>query len=74
MSQGLTLSVLRLAGGLRLDVLDHQVVNIFHLVCVWGREFHICKTIQEICIKYYCLGTSVPSHSFMAHSLQPHGL
>ena len=32
----------------------HQVVNIFHSV----GGFHICKTTQEMCIRYCYLGTS----------------
>ena len=34
--------------GLGLCAHSHQVINIFHLV----GGFHICKTTQEMCIKY----------------------
>ena len=50
-SQGLTLSVLRLQETWGYAQ-GHQVVLPFG-----GDSFHICKT-QEMCIKYYYLGTS----------------
>ena len=53
-SQGFTLSVLRLQEAWGLCAHGHQVVNIFHLV----GSFHIWKTTHEMCIKYCYLGTS----------------
>ena len=53
-SLGLT-SILRFQEALGLCAHGHQVVNTFYLV---GGDFHICKTAQEICIRYCYLGTS----------------
>ena len=53
-SQGLTSSVLRLQEA--WDYVLMVIKQFFHLVVVV--RFHICKTTQEICIKYYYLGTS----------------
>ena len=50
LSPGFTWSVLRKP---RLCAHGHQVVNILSW---WG--FSICKTTQETCIKYCCLGPS----------------
>ena len=42
-------------GGLELYAYGPQVVNIF---CFLGVEGFSLKTTQEMCIKYYYLGTS----------------
>ena len=54
-SQGLTLSVLRLqeAWGY-VYAPGYQELNMFHLV----GGFHVCKTTQGMCINYCYLGTS----------------
>ena len=59
MSQGLILSVLRLQEAWGLCAYGHQAVNIFLLV----GGLHICKTTQEMCIRYCYLGTSERSQS-----------
>ena len=62
MSQGLTFSVLRLQEAWGYVLLD--IKQRTSSICCgggvggggWGG--YICKTTQEICIKYYYLGTS----------------
>ena len=53
MSQGVTLSVLRLQEAWGLCAHGHQVVNIFHLV----QGFHICKknsgNVHQILLPMY---------------------
>ena len=50
MSQGLTLSILRLQEAWGLRAHGHQVVSVFHLVGIEDGAVHICKTTQEMCI------------------------
>ena len=48
------------SGGLGLGAQGYQVINIFHLLERGRVFFFFCihQTTQEMCIKYYYLGTS----------------